>query len=92
MYDSVRIIGLRLSSEINFNLIHLSHGPEDLALRQKLLTLVIHFCNNSMLLKNNDKHLIANYNHLSYSQARFGDVLDRSNLTAVFTTALIYIQ
>ena len=45
-----------------------------------------------MLLKSNDKHLIANYNHLGYSQARFGDVLERANLAAVFTSALMYIQ
>ena len=92
MYDSVRIIGLRIATDINSNLIRLSHRPEDLALKQNILKLVVHICNNSMLLRYNDKHLIANYNHLSYSQARFGDVLERTNLTAVFTSALIYIQ
>ena len=90
MYDSIRVVGLRISTEINATLIRLSKNQGDPLLKKRLIHLVLHLCNNSMLLKQDDNHLRMNQNHLAYSKAKFEDVIEAAGLKAVFETAIQY--
>lgn len=91
MYDSVRILGLIISSEINRNLIKLSANQDSAEMRHAVIKNVLCLCHNSMLLKTTDKHLTANLNHLSYTRASFTDVLTQTGLDTDFAYALQYI-
>jgi hypothetical protein len=91
-YDSVRITGLKISSAINIRLIKLHASPNDAELKAEVIRTVICLCWNSMLLKQNDKHLNANIHHISYSIHHFIDVLELNSLKADFEYALAYMQ
>lgn len=67
VYDSVRITGLSISSTLNKNLIKLSVNPADPQLKLEVIKSVVYLCNNSMLLKQTDKHLLMNCYHFEYS-------------------------
>ena len=56
-YDSVRILGLRISTEVNKALITLNGKPDDAELKTAIVQGLIQLCFNSMLLKQNDAHL-----------------------------------
>ena len=45
-----------------------------------------------MLLKQNDKHLVANKNHLAYSLVKFSDLIQAQGLTNDFNYAQSYID
>ena len=90
MYDSIRVVGLRISTEINATLIRLSKNQGDLQLKKRLIHLVLHLCNNSMLLKQADNHLKMNQSHLAYSKAKFEDVIEAAGLKTAFETAIQY--
>ena len=57
MYDSVRIFGLRIAVQLNEKLIGLHANPQDAELKKKVIQKLICLCQNTMLLKQNDKHL-----------------------------------
>ena len=84
MYDSVRILGLRITTEIDCLLIKLSQAPQNSDMKSSVIKAVICFCYNSMLLKQMDRHLQANINNFTYSMTSFADVLSVNNLTQDF--------
>ena len=88
MYDSIRVLGLRIAAEIDAMLIRLSQKQEDPQFRKKLTQLITHLCNNSMLLKSTDNHLKMNMHHLNYSKAKFEDVIERAGLRSAIEMAL----
>ena len=88
MYDSIRVFGLRITAEIDITLIRLSQNPDDPQLRKRLVQLITHLCNNTMLLKSTDSHLKMNMHHLNYSKAKFSDVIERIGLLSAFDMAL----
>ena len=90
MYDSIRVFGLRITAETDVTLIKLSQNPDDPQLRKKLVQLITHLSNNSMLLKSTDNHLKMNMHHLNYSKAKFEDVIQRTGLLSAFDLALQY--
>ena len=55
---------------------------------QKLICL----CQNTMLLRQNDKHLTANINHLAYSMTQFAALIEQTGLKADFDLASSYLQ
>ena len=90
MYDSIRIIGLRISTDVNKGLIKLHGNAADPEHREEVLQSVINLCFNSMLLKQTDKHFLANYNHLKYSMEQFADLIVSTNLKSDFDKACAY--
>lgn len=91
-YDSVRILGLRISTEINKALIRLNANPADAELKSAIVQGVIQICFNSMLLKQTDAHLQANINHFSYTATNFHDLIEQAGLKADFDTATTYLN
>ena len=96
MYDCVRIFGLRIASQLNEALIKLHHNKSDStliqSLRSEVIRKVISLCYNSMLLKQNDKHLVANCNHLAYSTTQFGALIEEMGLKSDFEYAGAYLH
>ena len=90
MYDSIRIIGLRISTDVNKGLIKLHGNAADPEHREEVLQSVINLCFNSMLLKQTDKHFLANYNRLKYSMEQFADLIVSTNLKSDFDKACAY--
>ena len=45
-----------------------------------------------MLLKQNDKHLTANVNHLKYSMNQFAALIEQTGLKADFEYAMAYVE
>ena len=83
---------LKISSVINIGLIKLHSNPHDAELKAEVIRAVICLCWNSMLLKQNDKHLSVNIYHISYTMQHFSDVLELNSLKADFEYALAYMQ
>ena len=92
MYDSVRIFGLRIAAQLNSSLIKLHQNPQEASHKQSVVQMLICLCHNSMLLKQNDKHLTANISHLTYSITQFTDLIEQTGLKADFDFASNYLQ
>ena len=92
IYDSVRIIGLKIYSHINITLIKLCSTPSNMKLKSELIRLVILFCHSSMLLFSKDKHMIANINHFAYSRIKFNEIIEQAGLMADFNYAQVYLN
>lgn len=64
MYDSMRILGLIIYTELTVLLVKLHANPQDKDLKTSTMHTLICLCYNSMTLKSDDNHLRANINHL----------------------------
>ena len=78
VYDSIRITGLSIGTSLNKNLINLSANPTNPEAKLEVLKSLVYLCNNSMLLKQTDKHLTQNINHFQYSNFKFADIIDQA--------------
>lgn len=92
MYDSVRIFGLRIAAQLNEFLIKLHLSSDDIEIKKQVVHKLICLCQNSMLLKQNDKHLTANINHLKYSMNQFAALIEQTGLKADFEYAMAYVE
>lgn len=93
-YDTVRIIGLQMTSDVDVQLVKMSSAyDEDVAmLKAKIVRTLICLCTSSMLLKKSDVHLEANISHVKKSMANFTDVMAANKLTKDFEYAASYMQ
>ena len=71
MYDSIRIVGLRMSSFLNESLIKLHHAPDQPELKSRLVRTAIVLISCTRLYWPNDKHAAANLYNLQYSFSKF---------------------
>ena len=92
LYDSVRIITLRISTFINECLIKLSQNAEQPEVRAELMTAAASLVRGTQLLYAGDRHIAANSANLKYSLQKFQDVLTAQKLTTDFQKLDTYLQ
>lgn len=73
-------------------MIALSAKPDDPSLRSEVIKSVICLCYNTTLLKQSDRHFLANISYLKYSKEKFVDLLNQVGLTPDFDLAIDYLN
>ena len=76
LYDTVRILGLKIIGKINIGLIKLQKTPSDPAIKREVVTQLANLCFDQMLIKNKaDSHSVYNIQYLQQTTQMFSQTI-----------------
>ena len=97
LYDAVRILSLRIVTDLNIALIQLHQEMGDQAtkdqIKRQIVSQLICLCHAQMLIKDDkDAHSLANKEYITQTVQRFNDVIKTHELERDFMTTHNYLQ